>query len=247
MSLLLSLEIRVNGVLTDADVPPTLQDPTAAFGVRRTDTLAIIAASGTAMTHDGTGLYSYTIASPVAGVTYEYWPKFTIDGNPVNYQQTKTYTTGATGTYADSTDLDDIYGATNVTIYSDLEDTGTRDTARIKKWLDRADDWIDLAFSRVGRTTPIASDQADFSALTLVAAEWAGAMLAKGRGDLPSGFSSRDAFDSLMDGHIERAEKRLAELVGAWIEANPDDDTEIVQAVQAIVPTREQGCGGYWW
>jgi hypothetical protein len=158
---------------------------------------------------------------------------------------TGTTVTGATSVYADTADLEDFYGVSNITIYSDLENAGTRDSARIQVWLTRADDWINLAFKRAGRTTPIADTEDDFTALTMIAAEWAGAMLAKGRGDLPAGFSSRDGFDSFMDGHIERAEKRLAELVSAWLEANPEDDAEITEAVQAIVPAREQDC--WWW
>lgn len=140
------------------------------------------------------------------------------------------------GAYADIDDLEDWFGAANITAYSDLENTGTRDTARIQKWLDKADAWIDLAFKRAGRTTPITDDADDFSALSDVAAEWAGAMLAKGRGDLSSGFSKPDGFDDSMDGHIERAQARLNELVAAWA---ADTGTIPPGAVSTVIPGPE--------
>lgn len=141
------------------------------------------------------------------------------------------------GTYADVGDLWDWYGVKNINAYSDLENgsTDAPDNDRIQKWLDKADAWIDLAFTRAGRTVPITSDESDFSALTDVAAEWAGAMLAKGRGDLSSGFSKPDGFDDSMDGHIERAQARLNELVSGWQDTN-EDSTVTQPGVFTFVP-----------
>jgi hypothetical protein len=137
--------------------------------------------------------------------------------------------------YADDSDLDDWYGTLNIDIYSNLDNTTTtRDTARIYKFLAKADAWINLAFKRVGRSTPIATDADDFTALTDVAAEWAGAMLAKGRGDLPAAFSSRDAFDGAMDGHIERAQARLKELVGDWVDAEGDSTVDVPGIMETV-------------
>jgi len=132
----------------------------------------------------------------------------------------------AAGIYADDSDLEDWYGRDNIDEYSDLQNAGNRDNARIQKWLTKADDWINLEFKRAGRDTPIAEDADDFSALSDVAAEWAGAMLAKGRGDIPRGWSKRDDFDSAMDGHIERATDRLKELVAAWVDLEGDDEVD---------------------
>jgi hypothetical protein len=81
MSLVFSIQIKVAGVLTDADSTPVLSDPTDTYGIRRTDTAVTVVANNTAMTHDGTGLYSYTLSSPVAGVTYQGYAQVVVNGN----------------------------------------------------------------------------------------------------------------------------------------------------------------------
>lgn len=78
--LFIYITIKVDGVLTDADAAPTLTDETSAYGVRRGDTLAVIAAAGTAMTRTSAGQYRYEIPSPVAGVIYEYAILALVDG-----------------------------------------------------------------------------------------------------------------------------------------------------------------------
>lgn len=66
---------KIGSVLTDA-TNAVMRDPTAAFGVRRTDTNAIIVAAGVAMTHLATGLYACTFTEPTQGLNYEYWVEF---------------------------------------------------------------------------------------------------------------------------------------------------------------------------
>lgn len=78
-SRLISFSYKVDGVLTDV-TSAVLRDPTLAFGVKRTDTGAIIVAAGTAFTHVGTGLYQYTITDPAPGLTYQYWIEIVADG-----------------------------------------------------------------------------------------------------------------------------------------------------------------------
>lgn len=65
------MRFDIAGVLTDV-TSAVLRDATNTFGVRRTDTNAVIVASGTAMTHLSTGLYAYTFTEPIAGLDYEY-------------------------------------------------------------------------------------------------------------------------------------------------------------------------------
>jgi len=69
-------ECRVAGVLVDA-AAVTLSDSTAAYGVRRTDTLAAVVAAGTAMTRVSTGIYTYQLEDPAASLVYEYVVKAT--------------------------------------------------------------------------------------------------------------------------------------------------------------------------
>jgi hypothetical protein len=82
----LSFKLKVNDVLTDATAV-ALSDPTGAFGVRRTDSGAVVVADATAMTHDGTGLYSYSFEDPAAGLVYEYWVEWVYGGETFRVQK----------------------------------------------------------------------------------------------------------------------------------------------------------------
>ena len=79
-TLLLQREVRVDGVLTDA-TSAVLRDSTNSYGVKRADTGEILVAAGTAMGHNGTGLYSVTIADAAAGVTYLWGWQIVLDGD----------------------------------------------------------------------------------------------------------------------------------------------------------------------
>ena len=59
----LEFTFTVDGSPTDASAV-VLRDPTSAYGVKRTDTDAVVVAAGTAMTHAGTGQYSYAFTDP---------------------------------------------------------------------------------------------------------------------------------------------------------------------------------------
>lgn len=69
MAKVITRTIKVNGTLTDATTVK-LSDPTGTYGVKRNDTDAVVVADGTAMTHVGTGQYSYTFDEPAAGLAY---------------------------------------------------------------------------------------------------------------------------------------------------------------------------------
>jgi hypothetical protein len=76
---------NVNGVPTDPDAVPTLQDPTNAKGVIRNDTNAVVVAAGTAMTRLSAGVFSYTF-STVSGVAYTAWVNVIYNGLTYNSQ-----------------------------------------------------------------------------------------------------------------------------------------------------------------
>lgn len=62
MSVTVQKLVKVNNVATDVT--------TFTIGVIRADTGETVVSSGTAMTHDATGQYSYTFTEPAAGLTY---------------------------------------------------------------------------------------------------------------------------------------------------------------------------------
>lgn len=80
----LNFKWKVEGVLTDV-TSVVLADPTNAYGVKRTDTGAVVVAAGTAMSHDATGVYSYTFTEPAAGLTYQWYAKVTDTDGSVDY------------------------------------------------------------------------------------------------------------------------------------------------------------------
>lgn len=109
MTLVLPITVLKAGSYADADSTPVLADPTNAFGVRRLDSGATVVATGTAMTRSGVGRYSYTIASPVDGVTYEWWPRIVVDGQTFQPQRQSTYGPIATApSYLTAADADAI-------------------------------------------------------------------------------------------------------------------------------------------
>lgn len=91
----ISKKLLIDGVLTDATTVK-LSSSDGTYGVRRTDTLASVVADGTDMTHEGTGLYTYTFTEPDEGLTYEYAVEIVYDGETTRFTGTLTGTTEAT-------------------------------------------------------------------------------------------------------------------------------------------------------
>lgn len=60
------------GVLADP-FSVKLSDPNGLFGVRRTDTGAVVVSDGTALVRQSTGIWAYQVTEPAPGLTYEYW------------------------------------------------------------------------------------------------------------------------------------------------------------------------------
>lgn len=86
--MIISRTFRVNDVLTDM-TSVKFSDPTGTFGVKRTDTGAIVVADGVDLDHDGTGLYSYNMVEPAAGLTYLYWVEFVYNGETYRIEKTQ--------------------------------------------------------------------------------------------------------------------------------------------------------------
>ena len=69
------LDLGAGPVDADAVV---LSDAAGTYGVRRTDTNAVVVAANTAMTHTATGTYTCTFTDPAPGLVYQYVVKATI-------------------------------------------------------------------------------------------------------------------------------------------------------------------------
>jgi len=74
-TILLTFTHRVASVLTDAD-SVVLSDPTGTFGVKRTDTDAVVVADATAMTRTAAGTYQYSFTAPAEGLTYTWYAEW---------------------------------------------------------------------------------------------------------------------------------------------------------------------------
>src|ERR1700733_5522807 len=102
--------------------------------------------------------------------------------------------TPATGLYSAQSDVEDIFGITNIAVWSQLDPTqppGTADTDRIQRALDYADAKI-ISFFRIqgNYVTPLAPQNAAVTLVTRWAATLAGVWLYSSRGlrdDTPDG------------------------------------------------------------
>jgi hypothetical protein len=79
MAVTLTFTAKINGVLIDVDAA-VLEDQIEDFGVRRTDNLDVVVASGTALTRISLGTYQHEFAEPEPNLSYEYTVKITYGG-----------------------------------------------------------------------------------------------------------------------------------------------------------------------
>lgn len=66
----ITVKHNINGVPTNL-TSCRLYDPTGAFGIKRTDNGAIVVPAGTALSHDGIGVYSYDATGLTLGAEYQ--------------------------------------------------------------------------------------------------------------------------------------------------------------------------------
>lgn len=156
-----TIEFRIpdeNGTLTDATGPHASGVPT--IGIIRTDTSAVVVATGTAMVHDSLGVYSKAVPSPVAGVTYRATWIAIVDGDTITDQFDLTEPQGdADWHYADYDAVEDILGVNNLTIIAS-PDNGAIDYGLIQRAGEYSDALIDARLGRFGLTVPLAGTDA---------------------------------------------------------------------------------------
>jgi hypothetical protein len=75
---------RVEGVLTDVTTAK-MSDPTGTYGIRRNDTLAVVVADGTNMTHSATGVYEYSFED-IQDIAYTAYVEFVYAGSTFHFE-----------------------------------------------------------------------------------------------------------------------------------------------------------------
>jgi uncharacterized phiE125 gp8 family phage protein len=83
--------MKVDGVATNA-TSVVLSNPTGAYGVKRTDTDAVVVADSTAMVWSALGVYKYTFAEPAANLAYSWYAEWVYLGD--TYYAEFTHTAG---------------------------------------------------------------------------------------------------------------------------------------------------------
>lgn len=74
----------IDGTLTNA-TSVVMSDPTNTYGLKRTDTDAILVANNTALTNVSPGVYQYNLTDPEDGLSYDYWIKVTYSGQTYHF------------------------------------------------------------------------------------------------------------------------------------------------------------------
>jgi hypothetical protein len=140
----ITFTFRVNGTLTNV-TSVVLADPTATYGVRRTDTSATVVAANTALTNQSTGVYTYSFTDPAGGLTYNYHLKWVYNG-VTYYQERNQNGEGASSALTDAITKVRYYArsAGSSTAYTDAEITDAIQTVcdefiRITKCTKRVD------------------------------------------------------------------------------------------------------------
>ena len=156
----INFTLKKNGVLYDA-TSVLFQSPAGvspAFGLKRTDTNAIIVAAGTTFNHIGTGTYQYTFTDPAPNLTYDYWRQLTVDGQTFweEKQQAVSSFTIPTSRYFTYDKFIARWGSKNVAdVYNkDVKGT-TPDPVAIQDSFNYADAEIDQAFAGSTYVSPL--------------------------------------------------------------------------------------------
>jgi hypothetical protein len=129
-SKVITVRHRPDGVLTNFDSAPVFEDPTATYGLRRTDTAAVITpptVSVTAMTNSSTGVYTYTFEDLLPSIPYEYWLKTTYLTSVIRINRTFTggadVASSAESPFFTTQQFLDRWGEKNVRIASNKDNT----------------------------------------------------------------------------------------------------------------------------
>lgn len=147
--LIFQRQIIVASVATNADSTPTIS-------IIRTDTSAtVVATTSAGVTNPATGQYSYSLSSPVVGVTYRATWTFIISGQTVVASSDLTADpVTPEWDLADYQAVKDIIGGANLAIIDDPDDAGTENLDLVQRAGDWSDAYIYSAFNALGYATP---------------------------------------------------------------------------------------------
>jgi hypothetical protein len=147
-------------------------------------------------------------------------------------------------TYSADADLDNAYGADNVTAWADLNDNADATEIAARKAWARGVAFREMndAMRAVGLTVPATADNfLGFSSLADIEAQVAGFVLHRSRGVSNQQASGLNA-DEIQDNY-NRAMARLAGLIKAQVELDNDDATAAAGTFQ-FVPVNRGRCRG---
>jgi hypothetical protein len=151
----------------------------------------------------------------------------------------------ASDTYSADADLDNAYGADNVTAWADLNDNAdATEIAARKAWARGvAYRWINSKLRGASLTAPATVDNfSEYALLADVEAERAGAILYQSRGVNDRQQASGDT-DGVMQAHFEHAEAELDRIIGV-VTANDNDDATATAGTFQFVRINRGRCRG---
>jgi hypothetical protein len=205
-----------------------IADQTAAFGIRRTDTNAVLVAAGTAADNPSAGVYEYTIIDPAAGVPYEAWFKLTVGSDTVYRQQIKA-SVGLDGYYVKHAKVLRYAGALNLAAYSNLDASSPAaiDPDVLQAYYDEVDRFVDFLARYVygwtlapGETHLVPTTDPRFAVLSDAASQYA----------IPQVYGARGLLDTLTDadkGKMENKEREseamIREVLGSGLRVGSAD------------------------
>lgn len=177
----LTLRHLVDGILTDV-TSAILADPTAAYGVKQTADNAVIIASGTAMTRQSVGYYTYTNALLDSGTAYTWYAKITSADGTIDYEP---FTAPVVSShYGSIAGIQSLLGPANAGVDVDINSDGNAGTiaAEYEQVLTEGDRKIDSMLLSSGITAPVISTAANYWMLQFAGDRYAAVAASRLRG-----------------------------------------------------------------
>jgi hypothetical protein len=239
MSLTWRIKTKLEGALTDADALPTITIFLSAN--------SNIIVPTTTMTRVSQGVYEYVQTGESVGVSYYALWDATVDGEAVSQQVPWTKIAGVDSWYySDRAGVATVLDAATIAVTWDMDDANGEDAGAMVQDGVKADGYIDTFLANYGLSVPIVLSGTGAAAGHIVASLadasnhltiWNG-WKRRGLEELSSktGRSSAD-IAGLMSGYKAYADELLDRLVNVIRSSNNGN-----AGIQAIVPTREQGC-----
>ena len=126
--MIINFELKVDDEFVDPDSNEVwLDDPDGVYGVKRTDTDAIVVARLTELTRLSVGVYEYEFVEPATGLQYEYYLNWLFDGVPNQLHKfigSYNPDPDVVGRYASRQGMNMRFGLDNVNKWADVSSSG---------------------------------------------------------------------------------------------------------------------------